>query len=180
MRNLKDKILGAVFGFSLTLAAVALAVTGANGFLDLNGTPMLLATGGNSLTVGTSDETTPGDLSLMADGSVVARVDGSEQDLVALGDVDLETTGKTLVLEDGTPASSCAGTVVATGATAVREATTCYETGDYVNLTIEGASAPSAAVTCWYYGGTTATSFWTDCSLAGFTGTLNYVIVKGQ
>lgn len=96
------------------------------------------------------------------------------------GDIDLATTGKTLILEDGTAASSCAGTVVANGATAVREATTCYETGDYVNLTIEGASAPSAAVTCWYYGGTSGTSFYTDCSLASFTGTLNYVIIKGQ
>ena len=73
MRLLKTKLIsgtqGLVFGLVLGVAVTALAVTGVNGYLDLNGSPTLMATGGSDLILGTDDVATPGELVLTTDGS---------------------------------------------------------------------------------------------------------------
>jgi len=60
------------------------------------------------------------------------------------GNVDLPTTGKTLILEDGTAASTCVGTGTLTAATPVTIATTCIATGDYVFITRSSADTDGA------------------------------------
>lgn len=98
-------------------------------------------------------------------------------DIVTDGNVDLNVTGKTLVLEDGTAASSCVGNVTATGTTAVTVSTTCAQTGDYV--LISRSSAPSGTAQCWATNIVNGASFDLDCSGAE-TGTFHWWILKGQ
>lgn len=67
--KLKDKLIGFVFGAAIASVATVWAVTGQNGFLDLTGSPMLMATGGSDLRLGTSDETAPGKVDILVDGA---------------------------------------------------------------------------------------------------------------
>lgn len=118
---------------------------------------------------------------LLRGGSTQATrvtVEGDTGNVVlATGHLDLETTGKTLILEDGTAASTCIGNATANGTTAVTTATTCAETGDYVF--ISRSSAPSGTAQCWATNIVDGTSFDLDCSGAE-TGTFHWVIIKGQ
>jgi hypothetical protein len=93
------------------------------------------------------------------------------------GDVDLNTSGKTLILEDGTAASTCVGNATANGTTAVVTSTTCVQTGDYVLISRD--SAPSGTAQCWADTIVDGTSFNLDCSGAE-TGTFNWWVLKGQ
>ena len=92
-------------------------------------------------------------------------------------DIDLETTGKTLVLEDGTAASTCIGTATANGTTAVTTATTCVVTGDYIFISANAADVNTA--NCWATNIVTGTSFDLDCDAATTT-TFNWFIVHGE
>lgn len=93
------------------------------------------------------------------------------------GDVDLATSGKTVIWEDGTAASTCFGNATANGATAVTVTTTCAQTGDHVM--ISRSSAPSGTAICWATNIVDGVSFDLDCSAAE-TGTFHWVILKGQ
>lgn len=104
-------------------------------------------------------------------------VDHSTADVVLPGNVDLTASGKTLILEDGTAASSCIGTATANGTTAVTVSTTCVQTGDYIFISANAADVNTA--NCWATNIVDATSFDLDCDAASTT-TFNWVIIKGQ
>ena len=92
--------------------------------------------------------------------------------------IDLETTGMTLILEDGTAASTCVGTETLNGTTAVTIATTCIATGDYVFLT--RITAPTTGGAFWATNIVTGTSFDIDSDNASDDGDVNWIIIKGQ
>lgn len=98
-------------------------------------------------------------------------------DLTTDGNVDLNTSGKTIVLEDGTAASTCVGTATANGTSAVTIATTCAETGDYIFISANGADVNTA--NCWATNIVDGVSFDLDCDAASTT-SFNWFIVKGQ
>lgn len=92
--------------------------------------------------------------------------------------VDIGTTGKTLVLEDGTAASSCIGTGTLTAATAVQVATTCIETGDYVFVTRTSDDTDGTG-NMWVDNIVDGTYFEVTSETSD-TATFNWVIIKGQ
>lgn len=98
-----------------------------------------------------------------------------DQDVVVTADVDLTTTGKTLLVETGTAASACAGTATANGTTAVVISTTCAATG--AHIFISRNAAPSGTAQCWTDTIVNGTSFNLDCSGAE-TGTFEWWIIK--
>jgi len=94
--------------------------------------------------------------------------------------VDLTTTGKTLVLEDGTAASACLGTSTLNGVTAVTISTTCIQTGDHIYLS--RTSDPTLAVpgSMWATNIVDATSFDIDADNATDDSTVTWLIIKAQ
>lgn len=91
--------------------------------------------------------------------------------------IDLTTSGKTLVLEDGTASTSCIGTVTANGTTEVPVSTTCAQTGDYIFFSANAADVNTA--NCWAHQISDGVDFDFDCDAASTT-TFNWIIIKGQ
>jgi len=83
-------------------------------------------------------------------------------------------TGKTVGIQEATAASACAGTVTATGTTAVTVATTCATTGSRIILSRN--AAPSGTAICWATNIVNGVSSDFDCSGAE-TSTFSWVVV---
>jgi len=152
----------------LLVPFMAMAETGNTGILDVNGTPMLLSRTGNDLTLGTQGAST---INFMRNSVLQMEMTGAG--------LDLPVSGHTLILEDGTAASTCIGTGTFNGTTSVNIATTCIQTGDYVLITRN--AAPSGTAICYTVasGIVNAVSFEVDCNAAE-TGTFSWMIIKGQ
>jgi hypothetical protein len=108
-----------------------------------------------------------------------AWLDGTTGDFeVSSGHLDLQTTGKTLILEDGTAASACIGTGTLTAATADTVATTCIETGDYVFIMRTSADTDGAGQE--YVDNIVDGTSFDVTSVTADTATYHWVIIKGQ
>ena len=94
------------------------------------------------------------------------------------GDLDLNTSGKTIIFEDGTAASTCIGTGTLTAATPLVISTTCIQTGDYV-FTQRTSNDADTTGDMWVDTIVDATSF-AVTSETSDTATFNWVILKGQ
>jgi len=93
------------------------------------------------------------------------------------GDVTISATGKSVVFDDGTGASSCVGTETANGSTAVTVSTTCVVTGDLIMISRNNAQ--SGTSDCWATNIVNATSFDLDCTAAE-TGSFNWIIFHAE
>lgn len=122
-------------------------------------------------------------LILLLTGAAIAIAQPSATRLMGLGvpapqAAEFAAEYDSLVLDDTTAASSCVGSVTATGTTAVTVSTTCINTGDYVLLTQTSAHS-GTNIGCWATNIVDGTSFDFDCAAAE-TATFNWFIVKGQ
>lgn len=109
---------------------------------------------------------------LMAAGMPVEQ---AKQLRTSNGSVDLGDSGATLILEDGTAASTCVGSVTCAGETTV--STTCVETGDYVFVVRTSTDAQFGET--YVDNIVDGTSFDITCA-ASDTATYNWLIIKGQ
>lgn len=112
----------------------------------------------------------PGD----ASGAHVEVLQGDVE--IVSGNIDLAASGTTLVLEDGTAASSCIGSATLNATTAVTVSTTCIATGDYVFVT----RTASATADEFYVDNIVNGTSFDLTSEAGDTGTVSWIIIKGQ
>ena len=115
-----------------------------------------------------------GVVELIVNGSTILSGDSTG----LTSDLDLGTSGKTLILEDGTAASSCIGTGTLTAATAVQVSTTCIETGDYVFVTRTSDDTDGTG-NMWVDNIVDGTYFEVTSETSD-TATFNWVIIKGQ
>lgn len=143
------------------------------------GAVRLLATGTDAISLETAGA---GDIQFIVDQDTDAHTMtfDSAAGLLTLPDsLDLGASGATVIVEDGTAASTCAGVVTANGTTAVTTSTTCAETGDYVFISRD--SAPSGTAECYTVLANLVdgVSWELDCDGAE-TGTFSWWIVKGQ
>ena len=92
------------------------------------------------------------------------------------GNLVLSTTGKTVAVDSGTAASTCAGQVTANGATPVVTNTTCALTASRIFLSKQSASTAING-SCTVTGISNATSFTIAC-LATDTGAYNFWITQ--
>lgn len=91
------------------------------------------------------------------------------------GEVILDTSGKTLSIQEATSGAKCMGSVTANGTTAVTVSTTCATTGSRIFLTPTSDPTGSTAAYCWATNIVNGTSFDVDCDQAN-DGTLNWII----
>lgn len=93
---------------------------------------------------------------------------------VAAGDVNMNTSGQTLAIQEATAANACSGSVTANGTTPVATSTTCWTTGSRVFLTKTSTSAVNGS--CYISATSNGVSFTITC-LATDTGTYNWFII---
>ena len=99
--------------------------------------------------------------------------------VITAGSLDIATSGGTIILEDGTAATSCIGTGHLTGSTAVQITTSCIETGDYVFVTRNTADAQGDEGH-FYVDNIVDSTYFEVTSAANDTSYFNWIIIKGQ
>jgi hypothetical protein len=112
--------------------------------------------------------------------STVALAQPNKADLIGLGVPSEQAKAFTdpydsLILEDSTSASACAGSSTLTADTPVVITTTCINTGDYIFITRTSLDVGDEFADTIVDG----TSF-AVTSITGDTATFNWLIVKGQ
>lgn len=176
-KKLLKALTGTVLGFTvaLVISYASFAKAEVAAVLDTINRAFFVALDGHNLILGTEDDD---DVIVRQDSVDTLAIDGTTYTAEFTGHVDLKTTGKTLILEDGTAASTCVGSLTLTAATPVVTSTTCAETGDYIFLTrtsIDADTSGDMAVTALSNG----VSF-SVTSEANDTATVNWIIIKGQ
>lgn len=108
-------------------------------------------------------------------GQIELLPGGTNDVVLTAGNIVLSASGKTLSVQEGTPASACMGSVTANGATPVDVTTSCALTGAAVFLTKTSTSAVNGS--CYISTAPNNTKFTITC-LATDTGTYRWLIVK--